>query len=57
MFKNLLTTEKDLKEAAVIEKRQRDEDERKKRFFDSKQRIIGVSSWTHPLQISPDIFL
>lgn len=44
MFKNLLTTEKDLKEAAVIEKRQRDEDERKKRFFDSKQRIIGVSS-------------
>lgn len=42
MFKNLLTTEGDLKEAAIIEKRRRAEEERKRRFFDAKQRILGI---------------
>jgi hypothetical protein len=42
MFKSLLTTESDLKEAAIIEKRRNAEEERKKRFFDAKQRILGV---------------
>lgn len=42
MFKSLLTSESDLKEAAIIEKRRNAEEERKKRFFDAKQRILGV---------------
>ena len=42
MLKNLFATEGDLKEAAVIEKRRKAEDERKRRFFDAKQRILGI---------------
>lgn len=42
MFKNLLTTEGDLKEAAIIEKRRNAEEQRKRRFFDAKQRILGI---------------
>ncbi|CAO1432620.1 unnamed protein product [Diamesa hyperborea] len=39
---NMLATERDLKEAAIIEKRRRAEGERSKRFFNSKQRIFGI---------------
>lgn len=42
MLKSLLTTDLDLKEAAVIEKRRQAEEERKRRFFDAKQRILGI---------------
>lgn len=42
MFKSLLNTERDLKEAAIVEKRRNAEEERKKRFFNDKQRILGV---------------
>lgn len=38
-----LMTEKDRKEAAAIERRRRMEDERKKRIFDPKTRLFGVS--------------
>lgn len=37
-----MTTEGDLKEAAIIEKRRNAEEERKRRFFDAKQRILGI---------------
>lgn len=43
MFKNALSTERDVKEAAMIERRREAEKERQKRFFDAKQRILGVS--------------
>lgn len=39
---SLLTTESDLKEAAIIEKRRNAEEDRKRRFFDAKQRILGI---------------
>ncbi|CAO1423522.1 unnamed protein product [Diamesa serratosioi] len=39
---NMLATERDLKEAAIIEKRRRAEGERSKRFFNAKQRIFGI---------------
>src|SRR5690349_7355511 len=42
MLKSLLTTEGDYKEAAIIEKRRNAELERKRRFFDAKQRILGI---------------
>lgn len=42
MLKSLLTTESDVKEAAIIEKRRNAEVERKRRFFDAKQRILGI---------------
>lgn len=42
MLKSLLTTESDYKEAAIIEKRRNAEEERKRRFFDAKQRILGI---------------
>lgn len=42
MLRSLLSTESDLKEAAIIEKRRSAEEERKRRFFDAKQRILGV---------------
>lgn len=42
MFKSLLTTDSDMKEAAIIEKRRNAEEERKRRFFDAKQRILGI---------------
>lgn len=38
----MLATERDLKEAAIIEKRRRAEGERSKRFFNAKQRIFGI---------------
>lgn len=42
MLKSLLTCDRDLKEAAMIERRRLAEEERKKRFFDQKQRILGI---------------
>lgn len=42
MLKSILSTERDVKESALIEKRRLAEIERKKRFFDAKQRILGV---------------
>lgn len=42
MLKSLLSTESELKEAAIIEKRRSAEEERKRRFFDAKQRILGI---------------
>ena len=42
MFKSLMNTESDYKEAAIIEKRRNAEEERKRRFFDAKQRILGI---------------
>lgn len=42
MLKSLLNSESDYKEAAIIEKRRNAEEERKRRFFDAKQRILGV---------------
>lgn len=44
MLRSLITTEGDLKEAAIIEKRRMAEEERKRRFFDAKQRILGIDS-------------
>lgn len=48
MLKSLLSTDRDVKEAALIEKRRLAEKERQKRFFDAKQRILGVSLWGSP---------
>lgn len=42
MLKSILTCESDLKEAAVIEKRRLAEEGRRQRFFDEKQRLLGV---------------
>jgi RIB43A len=42
MLKSLLSTGSDLKEAAIIEKRRNAEEDRKRRFFDAKQRILGI---------------
>lgn len=38
------TTKQDLKEAAVIERRRRFEEDRKQRIFNARQRVIGVDS-------------
>lgn len=51
MLKSLLTTETDLKEAAIIEKRRRAEEERKRRFFDAKSRILGIDSYELDRQV------
>lgn len=45
MFKSLMNTDSDYKEAAIIEKRRNAEEERKRRFFDAKQRILGIDSY------------
>lgn len=37
-----MNTDSDYKEAAIIEKRRNAEEERKRRFFDAKQRILGI---------------
>lgn len=42
MLKSLMNTDSDYKEAAIIEKRRNAEEERKRRFFDAKQRILGI---------------
>jgi hypothetical protein len=42
MLKSILSTDRDLKDAAVIEKRKRAEEERKHRFFNEKQRVLGI---------------
>lgn len=42
MLKSLLNSDSDYKEAAIIEKRRNAEVERKRRFFDAKQRILGI---------------
>lgn len=51
MLKSLLTTESDMKEAATIEKRRNAEEERKRRFFDAKQRILGVDCYELDRQV------
>lgn len=43
MLYMVLDTPADLKEAAIIAKRQRFEKERKERIFNPRNRIIGVS--------------
>lgn len=45
-----LLTEKDRREAAALEKRRALEEERKKRIFNPRNRIIGVSQ-TFPFHI------
>lgn len=42
MLKSILTSEQDLKESANIEKRRLAEEERKRRFFNEKQRVLGI---------------
>lgn len=42
MLKSILTSEQDLKESATIEKRRLAEEERKRRFFNEKQRVLGI---------------
>lgn len=42
MLKSILTCDQDLKEAAIIEKRRLAEEERKRRFFNEKQRVLGI---------------
>jgi len=44
MMKSILSCDRDLKEAAVIEKRRQAEEQRKKRFFNEKNRILGIDS-------------
>lgn len=44
MMKSILSCERDMKDAAVIEKRRRAEEERKRRFFNEKNRILGIDS-------------
>jgi hypothetical protein len=39
-----LTTERDRREAALIDKRRALEEERKKRIFNPRQRLFGVSA-------------
>jgi RIB43A len=41
-LKSVLSTDRDLKEAAMIEQSRLREEERKKRFFDEKQRVLGI---------------
>lgn len=43
-MKSILTCERDVKEAAVIEKRRQAEELRKQRFFNEKNRILGIDS-------------
>lgn len=43
MLKFQLLQVQDVKEAAAIERRRRYEEERKKRIFNARNRIIGVS--------------
>lgn len=42
MMKFKITTEQDIREAAAIERRRQNEEERKARIFNAKQRILGV---------------
>ncbi|XP_055905990.1 RIB43A-like with coiled-coils protein 2 [Eupeodes corollae] len=42
MLKFVITTKEDLQEAAKLEKRRQYEEERKKRIFNGKQRLIGL---------------
>lgn len=42
MLKFQLATNKDLREAAIIDKKQRYEEERKRRIFNARERILGV---------------
>ncbi|KAG5676865.1 hypothetical protein PVAND_006672 [Polypedilum vanderplanki] len=42
MLKSILCTDRDYKEAAVIEKRRKAEEERKQRFFNERQRVLGI---------------
>lgn len=42
MLKFQLATNKDLREAAIIDKKQRYEEERKRRIFNARDRILGV---------------
>lgn len=41
-MKSILSCDRDLKEVAVIEKRRCAEEERKRRFFNEKQRVLGI---------------
>lgn len=43
MLKFQLMTEKDRREAAYLERRKIQEEERKKRFFNPRARLIGVN--------------
>lgn len=45
MFKFQLSTNADLREAAIIAQKRRFEDDRKKRIFDARSRIFGVSKF------------
>ncbi|CAD7091253.1 unnamed protein product [Hermetia illucens] len=42
MMKFKITTEQDIREAAAIERRRQNEEERKARIFNAKQRILGL---------------
>lgn len=46
MLKFQLMTEKDRREAAYLERRKIQEEERKKRFFNPRARLIGVILWS-----------
>ena len=45
-FKMALCTQDDLSEAIKLQKREQYEEERKKRIFNAKQRLFGVSQGT-----------
>lgn len=45
MLKFQLATNKDLREAAIIDKKQRYEEERKRRIFNARERTLGVGKF------------
>ena len=47
MLKLTLNNEHDLRESALIEKKRRNEEERKARIFNPRHRLIGVKQNTY----------